>query len=294
MRCPLCGAENGATFEVITQEANAERHCRAYDCACGLVYLEDYQADRSAIYGDDYTVWGKSKESDEPMIGASKRDAFADQLRRLAPFIDPRGKKLLDIGTGKGYLLDVAGRMGFDCYGLELSSYAASKAAERFPGKIFTGTIEQAKYPDGMFDVVTLTDLIEHIGDPMSLMTEIKRILAPGGLVFIITPNTASLTRKLLGKRWFQYKYEHVIYWNPKSLRRLLDSFGFTTLFVDNNRKRFRLSYYNDYFSKYAFLGPVGRMFPHVYKRLPKGMRGMSFSNPVSGEMIAVARRDAK
>lgn len=291
MLCPLCGKDNEKAFEVITQEAGAEKHCRALECECGLIYLDDYDKDRSAIYGDDYTVWGRSREADEPIIAESKRAAFADQLAALKPFIDPSGKKLLDIGTGKGYLLDVASKMGFDCRGLELSSYAAEKAAERHAGRIFTGTIEKAKYDGASFDVVTQTDLIEHIGDPKSLMAEISRVLKPGGLVFIITPNTDSWTRRFFGKRWFQYKYEHVIYWDPRSLRRLLDLFGFETLTLRNNRKRFRLSYYNDYFKKYAFLGPVGRLFPKLYRLLPKGMKEISFSNPMTGEMLVIARK---
>lgn len=291
MRCPLCGTDNKKSFEVITQEAQAERRCRALRCACGVIYLDDYLEDRTAIYGENYTVWAKSREADEPMIAASKKTAFAEQLARIAPFIGPKGKKILDIGTGKGYLLDVAERMGFECHGVELSSYAAGKAAERFPGRIFTGTLEQARYPDGTFDVIAMTDLIEHIGDPQGLMKEVRRVLRPGGLVFIITPDTDAATRKMLGKRWFQYKYEHVVYWNARSLRRLLGSHGFEALAVKHNSKRFRLSYYNDYFKKYSFLGPVGRMFPRVYALLPKKMREMSFTNPVTGEMLVIAKK---
>ena len=292
MKCPLCHAEPSGPLTVETQESDSSRRCRAWRCGgCGLIYLDDYAADRSHIYGDDYTVWGRSSEPDEAIIGGSKRSAFREQLNALRPHVEPEGKKLLDIGTGRGYLLDVAREMGFDCHGLDISAYAAGKASAGFPGRIFRGRLEEAGYADAAFDVVTMTDFLEHISDPAGLMAEARRVLKPGGLLLIITPDTDSLTRKLLGCRWFQYKYEHVIYWNRRSLDQLLERFSLRPLLARNNIKRFSVAYYRHYFRKYSLLGPFSRLFLAVFPLLPVRMRNFYFGNPVTGEILLIARK---
>lgn len=292
MLCPLCSTANQEALDIETQEAGTQRRCQAWRCRdCGLIFLDDYAADRSHIYGDDYTVWGRSSEGDEPVIAASKRSAFRHQLRALLPHIEPAGKRLLDVGTGRGYLLEVARESGFDCQGLDISAYAAGKAEVNFPGRIFRGRLEEAGYDDESFDVVTMTDLLEHVSDPRSLMAEVRRILKPGGLLFVITPNTDSLTRKLLGRRWFQYKYEHVIYWNRRSLHRLLGMFSLEPLLARNNLKRFSLAYYRHYFQKYSLFGPVSGVFLAVYPFLPPRLRNWFFGNPVTGELLLIARK---
>ncbi len=292
MLCPLCSADSEESLVIETQEAGGQRQCQGWHCrGCGLTFLEDYAADRSHIYGDDYTVWGRSSESDEPVIAESKRAAFSGQLRALTDHVDPAGKRLLDVGTGRGYLLEVARDMGFDCHGLDISAYAAGKAEANFPGRIFRGRLEEAGYPAESFDVITMTDLLEHISDPLALMAEAKRLLKPGGLLFVITPNTDSLTRKVLGRNWFQFKYEHVIYWNRRSLQLLLRKFAMQPLLARNNRKRFSLAYYQHYFQKYSLLGGFSKVFLALYPLLPQQVRNLMFDNPVTGEILLIARK---
>ena len=81
--------------------------------------------------------------------------------------VDPQGKKILDLGTGKGYLLEEAQEAGFEVFGLDISEYACKKAQRKFGDKIFHGRIEEAKYPDNFFDVVSATDYWEHISNPI-------------------------------------------------------------------------------------------------------------------------------
>jgi 2-polyprenyl-3-methyl-5-hydroxy-6-metoxy-1,4-benzoquinol methylase len=291
MRCPLCGTDNSSGFDVVTQEAGASRHSRVLSCACGLQYLEDYAEDRSSVYGDEYAMWARSAEADERVIGAAKREAFRQQLAELERVVDAKGMSFLDVGTGKGYLLDVASEIGFDCHAVEISRYAAEAAEKKFPSKVFTGTLEQARHPDASFDIVSVTDVIEHVADPHGLVAEIGRVVKPGGHLFAITPDVSSWSRRLLGGRWFQYKYEHVTYWDARSLTALLDRHGFTVKVMKPNVKRYTMAYYERYFAKYAFLGPIGGWIAAVIRMLPRRLRDIAFSNPVSGEMLVIAER---
>lgn len=290
--CPACGGEAGARFYVRTQEAGERRVCGAGRCrSCRTLFLEDYSADRAAIYGGDYAAWGRSSGADEAMVASAKREAFRRQIESLRPFVKDGGRRLLDVGTGNGYLLDVARELGFDCAGVELSAQAAAKASERFPGRVFAGTLEQAAYPDSSFDVIAMTDVIEHLGDPNGLMREVVRIAAPGALLFIITPDADAPSRVILGRDWFQYKYEHVVYYTPASLAALLGRHGFAVRSSRRNTKRFTLSYYQRYFTKYSLLGPLGKGIAAVCAALPPAVRERAFTNPVSGEMLVIAEK---
>jgi len=292
MNCPLCGKRNDAAFTVFTQERKGKRETQALRCSdCGLVYLMDYQDDRQHLYDGDYGAWGGDDADLERMVAKAKRQAFRRQLRHLQAFLSEGRTRLLDVGTGNGYLLDVAVELGLEAHGVELSAEASAKASLRHPGKIRVGTLEAAAYADGSFDVVAMTDIIEHIADPLTFFAEVARILRPGGLVFIITPNADSLTRKALGRHWFQYKYEHVLYWNPSSLTRLFDRSGFRTLLLRRNSKVFTLSYYHEYFRKYSFLPPLDRIFLALYRFLPSIIKDAPIMNPVTGEMLVIAEK---
>jgi 2-polyprenyl-3-methyl-5-hydroxy-6-metoxy-1,4-benzoquinol methylase len=295
LKCPACGSTAKLSeSRVKTAEFGNSRTCKLLDCPdCGVRFLSDYDADRTWIYGPEYAAWGSSRDrEEEESTAASKKEAFSHQLRVLLKYIDdPVGKRLLDIGTGPGFLLEVATGIGFDCRGVELSKHAAATAEKKFPGRIHTGTLEDAGFEPEQFEVITMTDVIEHIARPHSLLVDVQRLLTSGGLFLIITPDTDSWTRRLMGERWFQYKYEHVIYWNRRSLQNLLARYGLRLEYCGHNWKHFRVSYYSRYFRRYTLPLNIERLLLLGYSLLPPFVREMSFPNPVSGELIAVARK---
>lgn len=262
------------------------RHCKG----CGIIFAENYAADRSHLYDDSYWVWDAENRKAEKLIGEAKRTAFALQLGNLKKYIKPKGKKLLDIGTGFGYLLEVAAEMGFDCYGIDISKKAVEVSSKKFPSKIKCGDLASADYDPEYFDAISIVDVLEHIPNPHESIAEAKRILKPGGLLFIISPNSSSITRLLAGKNWFQYKYEHVLYFNKKSLKFLLKKHSFELLDFKLNRKRFNLAYYHAYFQKYSFFG-LERIFNSSFSLIPDFIKNKYFSNPCTGEFLAIARK---
>ncbi|MDI6752203.1 MAG: class I SAM-dependent methyltransferase [bacterium] len=274
-----------------TQERE-KRKIEAFICEeCTAVYFEDYKKDRSYIYEDEnYSPWGKEGETNEDIVALSKKETFKGYLFLLKRYIEPKGKKLLDIGTGKGYFLEIAQRLGFEIYGVEPSGYCSKTAQKKFGENILCGKIEDAKYGDERFDVITMTDLIEHISSPRSFLKEVNRVLKKDGVLLLTTPNFDSFTRKLLGKDWFQYKYEHIVYYNKKSIFYLLEKEGFKVLTIRNNVKRCKIEYYYYYFKQYSFCG-IEKIIAAVFPYLPMFIKNLSFSNPITGEMIVVAQK---
>jgi 2-polyprenyl-3-methyl-5-hydroxy-6-metoxy-1,4-benzoquinol methylase len=292
MICPLCESPENSPIRILTQEKGKSRKsaillkCRK----CGLLFAEDCASDRSRLYDESYWVWDVESGEAEKMIGETKKTAFAGQLGSLKKHINPEGKKILDVGTGFGYLLEVANELGFDCHGIDISGKAVEMSSRKFSGKIVKGNLISADYPNGYFDVVSMVDVLEHIADPRETIAEAQRILKPGGLLFIISPNSSSITRLLSGKNWFQYKYEHILFFNKKSLKFLLEKYSFELLEFKLNRKRFNLAYYEAYFRKYSFFG-LEMILSLFFPLLPNFAKKKYFSNPLTGEFLAIAKK---
>ncbi|MBN2454479.1 class I SAM-dependent methyltransferase [Candidatus Woesearchaeota archaeon] len=109
-----------------------------------------------------------------------------------------KGKRLLDVGCGDGsFALMIKNRYGFDAEGVDIAGKAVQRA-NRSGVKAKVCNIEKKlPYESGRFDAVILCEVIEHIFDTESLIKEIYRVMKKGGLLFLTTPNVASLTSRI-------------------------------------------------------------------------------------------------
>ena len=133
--------------------------------------------------------------------------------------------RILDIGCGVGYFLDVAKERGWDVYGTEFTDESMKiNSAKGF--KMNQGKLDANKYESSSFDIVTSFEVIEHIHNPREEITQVKTILRSGGLFYCTTPNFNSLSRWQLKEKWNVIVFpEHLSYYTPKSMHQLLSSF---------------------------------------------------------------------
>jgi len=80
---------------------------------------------------------------------------------------------MLDVGCNLGFFLSVARAQGYEVHGVEISAESVKYAQEQLNLDVVCGTIETASYPDRSFDVITLWDVIEHVPQPIVLLSEI-------------------------------------------------------------------------------------------------------------------------
>jgi len=139
-----------------------------------------------------------------------------------------KGGRILDVGCGSGHFLVIARKLsGMDAYGVEPHHYDAEYAAKHHLS-IFKGSLEEAQFPDGFFDVVTLNHVLEHIGDPRSTLREVRRIVKPDGTIVVGIPQTRSLLYRLFGRRWWQLDVpRHLFVPSIHNLSRLVEELGF-------------------------------------------------------------------
>ncbi|MFQ5777063.1 MAG: class I SAM-dependent methyltransferase [Terriglobia bacterium] len=137
----------------------------------------------------------------------------------------PQGR-LLDIGCAHGFFLYAAAQHGFTPCGVELVPEAVAHARS-LGYSLHCGDLHSARYQTNSFDVVTMLDVIEHLWDPLEEVKEVARVLRPGGLFGVLTPN--AWQTRLRGMRWrgFRQSFEHVLFFEPNTIAHLLRIAGF-------------------------------------------------------------------
>ena len=224
MICRICGA--GRAQNAFAFHAYQVAHCEA----CTGEFLEPQPTDAvlAGIYTEDY-FFGQTTDAERDRH-AYLKSASARKTLGLLGKTASSGATLLDIGCGTGDFLREAVSAGYAVTGVEFSPSSAATAAARVAGTVIQGTLESAAFGGGSFDIVASTDVIEHVRDPLSFAREVRRILKPGGVAIISTPDLDSWSHRLLGRRWVEYKIEHLLYFNHRSLELLLRQAGFTQI----------------------------------------------------------------
>lgn len=256
---------------------------------CSLLYINPQPADEeiSALYNKDYyKPWGL--DTDSSVVCDMKMASFNMKLEIVEKY-KTKGR-ILDIGCATGFFLESAKARGWDVYGLDISEYSAGIAGDKVGrDRVFNGSLAEAKYEDCFFDVVFMSDLIEHIKDVDSFMSDVRRILKKGGVAAIVTPNEASLSRKITGDFWPHFKMEHLLYFSPYTLKKVLEKSGFKVLSLSPASKYLNLAYMERQFSTFHFpvLTPMLKL---LLKVLPKKIREAKFVIP-TGELFSLAEK---
>lgn len=215
--CPLCGSQEfSSVFDAI-------KRCKA----CRLCFVNPLGPYRGENETEDYFL-----NDYLPLHLANRENSLAERRSYLSAirrrFDVAARPRLLDVGCALGFMLQEAKAAGWDATGVETSEFAAKYATEHAGCPVHTGTVENAALHSDSFDVVTLMDVIEHVAEPRTLLCEIYRILRPGGVVFIVTPNFGSLFVKLYGLRAYGvWPDQHVVYFQPSTMARMLRDVGF-------------------------------------------------------------------
>ncbi|MBI4198898.1 MAG: class I SAM-dependent methyltransferase [Chloroflexi bacterium] len=230
---PVCAGCGGAEAEVVEHlhELSLRKGTwqrwqvlRCHGCDLRYVHPRLHPEALEAIYaGGEYGF--ERPGLDGP--GAERyRQRLLDEVARFRA-----GGALLDVGCATGEFLAAARLRGWEVQGVELSPYAAALARQRHGLPVFAGTLREARFLAERFDVVTLWDVIEHLPDLRADLEEVRRLLRPGGLLGLETPNWDSIYRRMLGRRWPAYQPRlHLYYFTRASAAGLLARAGFDVL----------------------------------------------------------------
>lgn len=139
------------------------------------------------------------------------------------------GRRLLDFGCGNGLFLDLAHERGFACHGVDLAEDAIAVAVSK-PSGAHTYHGSPQDIPEiaaGGFDVITMWSVLAHLATPLADLTMLRRLLAPDGVLLILTVNAESLALKRALTQWGGFTPNHLLFSSPKTLPKLLARAGF-------------------------------------------------------------------
>jgi 2-polyprenyl-3-methyl-5-hydroxy-6-metoxy-1,4-benzoquinol methylase len=236
--CPVC--EKKSTFFYAKKNS-----CDLYRCQkCGLIFVWPILRDYMKIYSENYFSGAKDSlgyadyEGDREVMSG----VFRIYLGKIENFLPQKGK-LLDVGAATGHFVSLAGVSGWEASGIEISEYAA----EIGQGKnlqTFTGNFETYYFPENQFDAVTFWDVLEHFEKPDVAIRQARKILKPGGILALNTPDSASFVAKVFGRRWHALvPPNHLHIFSRKNLARLLAKNGFEVVETCRVGKKFSLRF---------------------------------------------------
>lgn len=198
------------------------RRCRQ----CGLVFNSPASQTSQTLYDKDYFLY----QHDNTFI---RRRALS-QIQRLvlpaAPYAS--GKRLIELGSGRGHLLDSLQRIGYDVQGLEPSANAVTESHAAFHVPVFEGTAEQyvkAGLPLD-FDIALACTVIEHVDTPDIFLDACASVLKPGGILVMDMPNIDSFNARAAGAAWEMYQKYHVYLFNRTTITLLLKRHRFEVI----------------------------------------------------------------
>lgn len=147
--------------------------------------MAEHEEDAQLRWTGERVVPAAMGPNDLTLLAHLSRYQFAQQF--------VAGKAVLDAAAGSGYgCAMLAGAGATTVTGIEIDDQAVRYARRRYggPGIHFvTGDVRAMPFPDGTFDVVVSFETIEHLDDPGAFLREVRRVLAPGGLFIVSTPN---------------------------------------------------------------------------------------------------------
>ena len=139
----------------------------------------------------------------------------------------PKNVRVLDVGCGFGETLAYHAARGCEAYGIEADENIL-RVGERYGLNVRAGLFDPSYYEPESFDYVTMDQVIEHVADPQDFMRGIAKVLKPGGMVILSTPNGSSYGARLFGRRWINWHIPyHLQHFSRRSLKIVAEDSGF-------------------------------------------------------------------
>lgn len=242
---------------------------------CGLVFLNPQPSDDelARIYGANYFL-GSDSEEGRQAVGEIKRATAALYLSEIRRYRGPEPGRLLEVGCGDGDFLELAEAGGWQVTGIEYSAAACGKTRQRLKsGEVLCGELQQLRLPDARFDLCVISDVLEHVRSPLGFLSEIHRVLKPGGMLFVATPSIDSWSARFLRQKWMEFKAEHLTYFDRQTLQTALFKSGFRDVIVQPGWKILNFDYVRKHFERFPVpvitpgLNLIARILPERMQR---------------------------
>lgn len=241
--CPLCGSydadvvyhrkESFLYFDKLPQEFNIVA-CKV----CGFIY-SDIAASQQ-IYDEYYSTCSAYENlgvTYGKVLDDHSREVYVQRATEIAQFVS-KDDSILEIGSANGFLLEELRKLGLkDLNALDLSLKSLTGLKER-GFQTYFGGIFSAETVANQFDCICLTQVMEHIYDIQGAIQNIKRMLKPGGVLYIEVPDVEHY-KDFPSQPFSFFHFEHIGYFDEVSLRNLAEGNGMVVKTIIHKSVRF-------------------------------------------------------
>lgn len=217
--CPICNSEKTDTTFKSTQDFITSHKFELRKCLeCEVSYTDPWPENLDNYYPSNYRGYNVLLKKILKIFYAVRVNSW---LRRFK-----KPGKVLEIGCGPGYMLDIFRKKGWQVLGTERSKSMALHAREVLGLDVHIGDV--ASIPDRReFDLIVIFNVLEHIADPISMLSECSRRLKHEGTLIINVPNLDSWQARYAGPLWSHLDPpRHLFHFTPKSLEAVLFKSG--------------------------------------------------------------------
>lgn len=235
-KCILCNSSH--TSALFKRNKHVMINCKN----CGLIFQypqvnkEKYLKEIQRYYSEMDPFY---------RVAYSRKGIYESFLRKIRP-TKRKNARLLDIGCGLGYFLELAKNDGWNVFGLELNPDLVKIGVKNYGLDIKCGDFEESAFPDGYFDVITLWNVLDEFRDTAGSILKIKKILKSGGILYTRTPNAVfhlyayriqQMLKKLHLAHIIPYHSSlfHILNFSKKTLKWILRAKGFSLIKVENS-----------------------------------------------------------
>ncbi len=213
-KCPVCKSDR------IFKLKGYERHDLTKCKKCGFVF--EGVIPTSEELEMHYCNYSYDKEQYLSPITIKSYNNLLDEFDKFR-----QSNKILDVGCGRGFFLEIANQRGWQTEGIEYSKKAI-EICKKKGIKVHESSFNLDDFEGKPFDVITSFEVIEHINNPIEVINNIKALVRKGGLFYCTTPNFNSYLRYLLKDRYNIIDYpEHLSYYTKSTLNKVITESGF-------------------------------------------------------------------
>jgi len=226
--CTICGSQ------LFKPSLSCEGFSYVRCVKCGLVQMnpqplqEEIKRRYGSGSGQDYLAYELANEKAFLNLELlALKDAGFEKLEKELMANNKGALRILDVGCATGSLLSSLRERRWETTGIEINEAQAEYGKRERSLDIHKKPLEEIHFPEGYFNVVNASHLIEHLNNPASFVSEVHRILVPNGHFFVTTPNIAGFQARLFKGKWRSAIFDHLYLFSLKTLSRLLMDKGF-------------------------------------------------------------------
>lgn len=220
MNCILCNSQSNILYQ------QRDDDCIFKCLKCGLLFVSPQPAkEKLRQYYRDFKPDYQLKYKDEVI---KKGKMILKMVRGFK-----KNGRLLDVGCGYGFFMDLARKNGWKVLGVEISPFASEFARKNFGLDVFTEELATANLRENYFDLISLQHTLEHLLEPLKDLSTIRTKLRDDGLLVVVVPNALGLIARCAKINWLCLtERTHLFHYSKDTLKKLLEKSGFCTIIV--------------------------------------------------------------